>query len=171
MTTTKELRTHMYTSRIDIPESLRAKTIELLNTTLAASLDMWTQVKQAHWNVKGKDFYQVHLLFDDIADVLYPHIDEIAERITSLGGVAHGTARDSAKNSILPEYPNTEKLSEEGHLTAVADRLAAYGKHLRQAIAQTNEWEEQDTNDLLIAISREVDKKLWFIEAHFQKHV
>jgi starvation-inducible DNA-binding protein len=54
---------------------------------------------------------------------------------------------------------------------AIADRLAAYGKHLRQAIAKTNEWEEQDSNDLLIAISREVDKKLWFVEAHLQKHV
>lgn len=171
MTTTKEQRTHMYTTRIDIPESLRAKTIELLNETLAASLDMWSQTKQAHWNVKGKNFYQLHLLFDDIAEVLYPHMDEIAERITALGGVAHGTVKDSAKNSILPAYPNTEKLSEEGHLMAIADHLAAYGKHLRQAIAKTNEWEEQDTNDLLIAISREVDKKLWFVEAHLQKHV
>jgi starvation-inducible DNA-binding protein len=171
MTTTKEQRTHMYTTRIDIPESLRAKTIELLNETLAASLDMWSQTKQAHWNVKGKNFYQVHLLFDDIAEVLYPHIDEIAERITALGGVAHGTVKDSAKNSILPEYPNTEKMNEEDHLIAIADRLAAYGKHVRQAVAKTSEWEEQDTNDLLIAISREVDKKLWFIEAHLQKHV
>ncbi len=170
MTSTKELSTHLYTTRIDIPEATRTKTIQLLNSSLAASLDIWSQSKQAHWNVKGKDFYQLHLLFDDIASVLYEHIDTIAERITSLGGVAHGTARDSAKNSILPEYPDTEKMTEEDHLNALADRLAAYAKHLRDAIAKTSEWNEQDSNDLYIAISREVDKKLWFVEAHLQRH-
>src|SRR5476651_619077 len=101
MTTTTKTETHLYTTRIDIPEGTRTKTIQLLNGTLAAALDIWSQTKQAHWNVKGKDFYQLHLLFDDIAEVLYPHIDLIAERITSLGGVAHGTARNSAKNSVL----------------------------------------------------------------------
>lgn len=167
---TKQIETHLYTTRIDIPEGTRTKTIELLNSTLAASLDIWTQAKQAHWNVKGKDFYQLHLLFDDIADALYEHIDTIAERITALGGVAHGTARDSAKNSFLDDYPNTETMKEVDHINALADRLAAYAKHLRQSIAKTSEWNEQDTNDLYIEISREVDKKLWFLEAHIQHH-
>lgn len=170
MTSTKERATHLYTTRIDIPEATRTKTIQLLNSTLAASLDIWSQSKQAHWNVKGKDFYQLHLLFDDIASVLYEHIDTIAERITVLGGVAHGTARDSAKNSELPEYPDTEKMTEEDHLNALADRLAAYAKHLREGISKTSDWEEQDTSDLYTGISREVDKKLWFVEAHLQRH-
>jgi starvation-inducible DNA-binding protein len=169
MTTAKQ-EIHLYTTRIDIAESTRTKTIELLNSTLAAALDIWTQSKQAHWNVKGKDFYQLHLLFDDIAGVLYEHIDLIAERITALGGVAHGTAREAAKNSFLQEYPNTEKMTEEDHLNALAERLAAYAKHLRDAGSKTSEWSEQDTNDLYIEVSREVDKKLWFVEAHLQRH-
>jgi starvation-inducible DNA-binding protein len=163
------LETHLYKTRIDIPESTRAKVTELLNTSLAASLDIWTQTKQAHWNVKGKDFYQLHLLFDDVADVLYEHIDLIAERITTLGGIAHGTARNSASNSFLPEYPNTAEMNEEAHINAVAERLAAYAKHLREAIDKTDEWDDQDTNDLYVGISREVDKKLWFVEAHIQR--
>jgi starvation-inducible DNA-binding protein len=170
MTTTTKTETHLYTTRIDIPEGTRTKTIQLLNGTLAAALDIWTQTKQAHWNVKGKDFYQLHLLFDDIAEVLYPHIDLIAERITSLGGVAHGTARNAASNSILPEYPNTEKMAEEDHINALADRLAAYAKHVREGAKKTDEWEEQDSNDLYIEISRAVDQKLWFLEAHLQRH-
>jgi starvation-inducible DNA-binding protein len=169
-TTTKEQATHLYTTRIDIPEATRSKVIQQLNSTLAASLDIWSQTKQAHWNVKGKDFYQLHLLFDDIAGVLYEHIDLIAERVTALGGVANGTARQSAKNSALPEYPDTEKMSEEDHLNAVADRLAAYAKHLRQGISKCDELDDQDTNDLYVQISREVDKKLWFVEAHLQRH-
>ena len=170
MSTTKELATHLSTTRIDIPESTRVRTITLLNTTLATALDIWTQAKQAHWNVKGKDFYQLHLLFDDVAEALYVHIDLLAERITALGGIAHGTARNSAKNSLLPEYPDTEKISEEDHLNALADRLAIYAKHAREAISRTAELNDQGSNDLYIEISRVVDKKLWFIEAHLQRH-
>lgn len=167
---TTKTKTHLYSTRIDIPESVRAKTIELLNTTLAASLDIWTQAKQAHWNVKGKDFYQLHLLFDDVADALYEHIDMIAERATVLGGVAHGTARQSAQHSIIPEYPDTEEMREEDHLNALAERLALYGKHLREGIAEADKLDDQDTNDLYVEISRAVDKKLWFVEAHLQRH-
>ena len=170
MTTSTKQATHLYTTRIDIPEGTRSKTIQLLNSTLAAALDIWSQTKQAHWNVKGNHFYQYHLLFDDVAGVLYEHIDLIAERITVLGGVAHGTARNSGANSFLPEYPNTEKMSEEDHINAVADRLAAYAKHLREGMSKADEWGDLDTNDLYVEISRAVDKKLWFVEAHVQHH-
>ncbi|MDR3612031.1 MAG: DNA starvation/stationary phase protection protein Dps [Candidatus Obscuribacterales bacterium] len=168
--TTKQLETHMYTTHIDIPETTRSKVIQLLNVSLAASHDVWSQVKQAHWNVKGKDFYQLHLLFDEVATVVYEQIDELAERITTLGGTANGTTRQAAANSILPEYPNTEKMSEEDHINAVVERLALYGKHLREAIAKTAEWDEANTSDLYTGLSRDIDKKLWFVEAHVQRH-
>lgn len=165
--TTKQLDKHMYSTRIDIPENTRVRMSELLNTTLAATLDLWTQVKQAHWNVKGMNFYQLHLLFDEVATVVYEYIDLVAERITAVGGEAHGTARESAKTSFLPEYP-TLPISEKDHTIAVAERLAAYGKHIRDSIAKTNELGDPTTNDLYVEISREIDKKLWFIEAHLQ---
>lgn len=166
---TKQSTTHLYSSRIDLKESTREKVSEQLNKTLAACLDAWSQTKQAHWNVKGKDFYQLHLLFDDVASTLYEPIDMIAERITALGSIAHGTARNAAENSFLTEYPDTATMSEDDHLNALAERLAAFGKHLREGAAKCDEWDDQDTNDLYVEISREVDKKLWFIESHLQR--
>jgi starvation-inducible DNA-binding protein len=166
--TTKQLEKHMYSTRIDIPEATRVRVTELLNVTLAATLDLWTQVKQAHWNVKGMNFYQLHLLFDEVATVVYEYIDLVAERITALGGEAHGTVRESAKSSILPEYPSLP-ISEKDHTVALAERLAAYTKHIREGMAKTNELNDPTTNDLYIEISREIDKKLWFIEAHLQQ--
>ncbi len=165
--TTKHLEKGMYTTSIDIPESTRRASIELLNKTLAATLDLWSQIKQAHWNVKGMNFYQLHILFDEIAKVAYEYIDMVAERITAIGGEAHGTVRQSATKSFLPEYP-TLPISEKDHIIALAERLAAYGKHIRDGIAKTNELNEPTTNDLYIEISREIDAKLWFIEAHLQ---
>jgi starvation-inducible DNA-binding protein len=164
---TKNLEKGMYTTSIDIPETTRKVEIELLNKTLASTLDLWSQIKQAHWNVKGMNFYQLHILFDEIAKVVYEYIDMVAERVTALGGEAHGTVRHSANKSILPEYPALP-ISEKDHIIALAERLAAYGKHIREGIAKTNELNEPTTNDLYIEISREIDAKLWFIEAHLQ---
>ncbi len=161
-------KTRLYTSRIDLNESARIKSIELLNVSVASCLDIWSQTKQAHWNVKGLDFYQVHLLFDDVASTLFDPIDLLAERITALGGIACGTARNAAQNSIIPEYPDTEQMTEVDHLNALADRLAIFAKHLRQAMDSAASWDDQDTNDIYTQISREVDKKLWFTEAHLQ---
>jgi starvation-inducible DNA-binding protein len=155
----------MYATRIDIAEDIREKVNNLLNQSLAATLDLKTQTKQAHWNVKGTDFYQLHELFDEMAGELEEYVDLVAERITALGGTALGTARMAVAASILPEYP-LEAVGGIDHITALADRYAMYGKHLREAIDTTAELGDADTSDLYTEISRTIDKRLWFLEAH-----
>ena len=92
-----------FRSSVGVPESNRQALTTLLNLRLADTTDLHSQVKWAHWNVKGKDFYQLHLLFDSIAEHLENHIDTIAERITALGGVANGTVREAAAKSTIKE--------------------------------------------------------------------
>jgi starvation-inducible DNA-binding protein len=99
------LASRLYPTRIDIPTDARKQIVVLINQTLAATSDLKSQVKQAHWNVKGSDFYQLHELFDEIAGEIEEYVDMFAERITALGGYAMGTVRMAAENSILPEYP------------------------------------------------------------------
>jgi starvation-inducible DNA-binding protein len=164
------LSSRLYPTRIDIPAEARSQIVVLLNKTLAATSDLKTQVKQAHWNVKGTDFYQLHELFDEIAAELEEYVDMIAERVTALGGYAMGTARMAAANSILPEYP-TDILAGMEHVTALADRFAPYAKHLREAIDKTDELGDLDTADLYTEVSRTIDKRLWFLEAHLQAAV
>jgi starvation-inducible DNA-binding protein len=158
----------LYSTRIDIAEEIRIKVIDLLNKTLAATLDLKTQTKQAHWNVKGTDFYQLHELFDEMAGELEEYVDMVAERATALGGTALGTARIAAAESILPEYP-LDAVGGIEHITALADRYSAYGKHVREAIDTTDELGDADTADLYTEISRTIDKRLWFLEAHLVK--
>ncbi|MGK7938283.1 MAG: DNA starvation/stationary phase protection protein Dps [Xenococcaceae cyanobacterium] len=155
----------LYSTRIDIAEEVRVKVIDILNQSLAATLDLKTQTKQAHWNVKGTDFYQLHELFDEMSGELEEYVDMVAERVTALGGTALGTARMAASESILPEYP-LDAVSGIEHITALADRYAAYGKHVREAIDATDELGDADTADLYTEISRTIDKRLWFLEAH-----
>ncbi|MBP5975373.1 DNA starvation/stationary phase protection protein Dps [Brasilonema sp. CT11] len=166
----KNLSTRLYPTRIDIPAEARKQIVGILNQTLAASLDLKTQVKQAHWNVKGTDFYQLHEMFDEMAGELEEYIDMLAERITALGGYACGTVRMSAAASILPEYP-TDILMGMEHVTALADRFAPYAKHVREAIHKTDDLGDLDTADLYTEVSRTIDKRLWFLEAHLQAAV
>ncbi|MBD2105593.1 DNA starvation/stationary phase protection protein Dps [Nodosilinea sp. FACHB-13] len=157
-----------YPTRIDMSAEVRSQVCDVLNQTLAATLDLKTQTKQAHWNVKGMDFYQLHELFDELAGELEGYVDMVAERVTALGGTAMGTARIAASQSILPEYP-IDAVEGAEHIEALAERFAAYGKHVRAAIDTTDELGDADTADLYTEISRTIDMRLWFLEAHLVK--
>jgi starvation-inducible DNA-binding protein len=160
-------QTNTFPTSIDIPESKRARIIEILNARLADATDLKTQTKFAHWNVKGPQFFQLHELFDAIA----PHFDEyadlLAERAVQLGGVAHGTLRQAASTSSIPEYDFSAVTGTE-HVRALVRNIAKFAAQVRDAIDQTDELEDKDTADIFTEISRQTDKDLWFLEAHVQ---
>ena len=157
----------MHDTRIDLPARTRAKVIEPLNARLAEAIDLGAQAKHAHWNVKGPNFIALHELFDKVAEAVEEHIDELAERITALGGTAHGTIATAARASSLPPYP--AQVSEGlQHVDALATALAHFGKKIRKGIEEAGKQGDADTSDLYTGISRDVDKYLWFLEAHLQ---
>jgi len=156
-----------FSTRIDIADSSRDELVELLNSRLADTFDLYSQLKQAHWNVKGSDFIQLHELYDTIAESVLEYVDTIAERATALGGLALGTARMAAAASTLDEYP-ADAVAGLDTVAAIADRLGVYGASVRAAIEAALELDDQDTADLFIEVSRAIDKHLWFVEAHQQ---
>jgi starvation-inducible DNA-binding protein len=160
----------MYKTKIDLSEKVRRNVIVILNDRLAEAIDLQSQIKQAHWNVKGPHFIALHELFDKISDVVLDQVDEIAERITSLGGTAEGTVTVAAKRSKLKNYP-LSITSGKDHLFYLSTQVAAFGKSVRAAIDDTDELGDKDTADLFTGISRGLDKYLWFLEAHLQDKV
>ncbi len=157
----------MYKTKIDLPEKTRRNVIAILNDRLADAIDLQSQVKQAHWNVKGPNFIALHELFDKISDAALEQIDQIAERVTALGGTAEGTVAVAAKRSRLKNYPLSITAGKD-HLYYLSTQLAAFGKSVRAAIDATAEIGDADTADLFTGISRDLDKHLWFLEAHLQ---
>ncbi len=167
MPTTKKALTNLHKTKIDLPEENREKIVAILNARLADAADLKSQAKQAHWNVKGMNFIALHELFDQVATEIEAHTDTIAERITTLGGIALGTVRLAAEKSTLKEYPH--EISEgASHVEALSDALAQFGKSVREGIDETDKLEDKDTADVLTEVSRSVDKLLWFVEAHLQ---
>jgi len=157
----------LHETKIDLAKETRQELVGILNQSLADSIDLVYQAKQAHWNVKGPNFIALHELFDRVATELDTHVDDIAERITSMGGVARGTVRLSAENSSLAEYPH-EISDGTAHVDALSTALSDFGSKVRKNIDTTDELGDKDTADLYTGISRNVDKLLWFVEAHNQ---
>lgn len=156
-----------YKTSIDLDIETREQMISLLNQQLADTFDLYSQTKQAHWNVKGQQFFQLHELFDQLAGSVLGHVDTIAERATALGGTALGTARMSAAASRLPEYPATVSGSMES-VETLSERYAALAATTREAIEKADKLGDMDTADIFTEVSRNLDKSLWFLEAHIQ---
>ena len=151
-----------------LTDNARKTSISELNGRLADAIALALAAKQAHWNVKGRNFIAVHELFDTVHTNLREQIDIFAERVQQLDGVAVGTAEKVSGATTLPEYP-TDLTRAEDHIRALCDRFRDHGERLRAAIDATDEAGDADTADIFTAASRSVDKDLWFMESHLEE--
>lgn len=156
-----------FPTRVDLPGDARVALGLILNERLADFLDLERQAKQAHWNVKGPRFIQLHELFDAVAALAVGWADDIAERAVQLGCVAEGTVQAVASRSELPTAPlNVSSADEWVHV--VAEALAFCANASRADIADAEAAGDAVTTDLLTRITGEADKQLWFVESHLQ---
>lgn len=158
----------MHLTHSDIAPATRKKVASILAPLLADALDLYSQAKQAHWNVRGPQFIALHELFDKVASEVSEVADEVAERMLQLGVEAPGTVRVAARNSRLKEYPHVTG-SGEAHCDALARAIAAFTANSRKAIDQTDSAGDAVTADMLTEITSGLDKQRWFVEAHLLK--
>ena len=156
-----------YKSPSPLPEAARAAVSETLNKRLADGLDLHSQIKVAHWNIKGPHFSALHPLFETFAVSLANHNDTIAERAVTLGGRAFGTARHVAATSKLPEYPQETSRDLE-HVKLLADRIETYLNGLRESRGVAEEHKDTDSVDALTAVITEFEKHAWFLRASLE---
>ena len=121
----------MFKSPSPLSEAARESIGRSLNATLAEGLDLHSQIKVAHWNVKGMHFASLHPLFETFAVALAAFNDQVAERAVTLGSKAYGTARHVAKVSSLPEYPQ-ETTRDLEHVKLLVERIESYLVNVRK---------------------------------------
>ena len=157
----------MYKSPSPLSEPTRQAIGESLNATLAEGLDLHSQIKVAHWNVKGMHFAALHPLFETFAVALAAFNDQVAERAVTLGSKAYGTARHVAKVSTLPEYPQ-ETTRDLDHVKLLVERMESYLVNVRKGRDNAEKEKDQDTVDLLTGIIVEFEKNAWFLRASLE---
>jgi len=160
----------MHSTHNTLPEHTRSQVCDILSARLMDSSDLYFQAKTAHWNVKGPNFIGLHKLFDKLAECAAEWSDLIAERLVQLGGQAEGTVQVVSERTSLEPYPPSI-VDEHDHVHAISAALAQFGEHVRDGIEKTEELGDMGSSDLLIDVARDVDKLLWFVEAHLGEAV
>ncbi|MEX6506193.1 DNA starvation/stationary phase protection protein Dps [Jiella sp. M17.18] len=160
-------KTKLHSTMNPLSENIRGSMVELLQTHLATAVDITYQTKQAHWNVKGMNFIAVHKLFDELHELTEDYVDTIAERLTALGGQAHGTVQAAAQNTLLDPYP-LDLVRSEDHLKRLTESYAKWSAAVEKGIEEAEEAGDPLTSDLLTAVGRGLDKSIYFMESHFQ---
>ena len=153
-----------YKSPSPLPEKDREQIAASLNARLADGLDLHSQIKVAHWNVKGPQFAALHPLFETFAVGLALHNDALAERAVTLGAQVRGSARYVARASTLPEYP-AEASQGLVHVRLLAERFEQFVEGLRATRRLATELGDEDTVDLVNGVVQEFEKHAWFLRA------
>lgn len=154
----------MYKTPSKLSETARTELISALNARLVDGLDLHSQIKVAHWNVRGPQFPALHPLFETFANQLATFNDSIAERAVTLGGLATGTARHVSKTSRLPDYPQDTTRDLE-HVKLLAERFEIYLQGVRDARALAAKNGDDESEGLLTDVVTELEKNTWFLRA------
>jgi starvation-inducible DNA-binding protein len=149
-----------------LSEKVCQTSVERLNQILADTMTLRDLYKKHHWQVSGKTFYQLHLLFDKHFDEQAELVDQIAERIQSLGGLSYAMAADVAENANIPRPPK----GREEVPVQISRLLTAHEIVLQQARAsarKATEIGDDGTNDLLVSnVIRTNEMQVWFLAEH-----
>lgn len=155
----------MKTTKNKLPSGVRAKSVDILQKRLAEAIDLHSQLKQAHWNVKGKHFLSLHKIFGKVSNQVESQVDDIAERLVQLGGIANGTLAHVSMHSALPDFPASET-SQDKLVELISDRLAQYGAALLNDFTDLEKLGDHGSGNMIIGFCQDIDKSLWKIESY-----
>ncbi|MFA6457615.1 MAG: DNA starvation/stationary phase protection protein [Bacteroidota bacterium] len=151
---------------IDITEAHQKEIAQLLNTLLADEYVLYTKTRNAHWNVQGPNFIELHKFFETQYDALDIIIDDAAERVRALGHFALGTLKDFITITRLSEH--NHDFSNDKHIiqTLLEDHETVI-RFLRKDISFISEQNKDlGTADFLTGLMEQHEKMSWMLRAH-----
>ncbi|MBD7907759.1 Dps family protein [Sporosarcina gallistercoris] len=142
---------------------MSAELIKELNTQVSTWSVMYTKLHNYHWYVKGKQFFTLHAKFEELYDEATQHMDDIAERILTLGGKPTATLTEHLNESVVKEADGSEK-AEQMVATIIKD-FDAIMKSLKTGMKLAGDAGDFMTEDLLNAIYQGIEKHQWMLNA------
>jgi starvation-inducible DNA-binding protein len=153
----------MSTVKSPLPDDARKATGTALQESLVDLIDLHLLAKQAHWNLKGRNFRSIHLQLDEVVDLAREHADTLAERAAAIGVNPDGRARTVADSTKVRQL-DAGYLQDDKAVAATTDILAEMSKRFRERIKTTDET-DRVTQDLLISVAQDLEKQHWMFEA------
>jgi starvation-inducible DNA-binding protein len=152
-------------SKLEIKPDSREPLVKLMQPLLASLQDFQSQVRFCHWNLKGPQFIALHKHFDDLYALVDTMIDDMGERIITIGGIARGLLRDALEMTRLKE-PKYSGFTAQIMVPVLADACATVANECRSAIAKANDYDDALTVDLLTQTARELEKQHFLLASN-----
>lgn len=149
-----------------IPETDAKKLIDELQARLTDYNDLHLILKHAHWNVTGPNFIAVHEMIDPQVELVRGYADEVAERVSTLGGSPLGTPAGHIENRTPLAY-DVNRGSTQDHLAELNEVYTKVIEGVRDSRAIAGDL-DPITEDVLIAQAAELEKFQWFVRAHLE---
>ena len=147
---------------LDVDRRLNAAGI--LQELLIDLIDLSLQGKQAHWNLRGRMFRDLHLLLDEVVDAARDYSDQVAERCLALGVAADGRLATVATGTHLEPFPEG-RVEDHQVVELVTARLQTVSEVGRSRLGQLGEL-DQVSQDLVNEVLAGIEKYLWMVESH-----
>lgn len=147
----------------DLSTDAREQSVGTLQTWLPCLIAGALRLKQAHWNLRGMRFKSVHEQLDEILEDHRTAIDDVAERIATLGGAADGLPQTVASTNALGSFP-AGLLTVEQAITTICEDLAVTVREGRKCISSLGEVDPV-SQDLAIAIVGTIEKHHWMLHS------
>ena len=154
--------------KIGIAKKELESSINCLTTVLANEVLIYTKTRKFHWNVSGNSFMELHKLFESQYTALEQEIDEVAERISKLGGKAIGTMKEFIDHSILKENSDSEVGQQEMLKELLSDHETVL-KQLREYIKSVEETDDFGTADFITGLLQKHEDKSWMLRQYINR--
>lgn len=158
----------MHFKRFSLPEQARTAVARDLQGTLVDLIDLAMQTKQAHWNLTGREFQEIHEKLDENEAAYRTHIDNVAERMLMIGVAADGRSSTVSSTTGLPPFPEGE-IAVAQAISQLADSLHTAIQHARERQGRIGELDAV-TEDLLIGLINDLEMHLWMFQAQEAAH-
>lgn len=140
-----------------------------LNVLLANFQRYYQNLRGIHWNIKGKRFFDLHVKFEELYTDANIKVDEIAERILTLGGVPQHTFEDYIEHSKVPVGKNITQ--DEDAIRLIVDSLKELLIIERQILHASDEADDEGTNAMMSDFITEQEKTVWMMKAWLAEEV
>ena len=154
----------MKAEKISLDEKKEKPVVDHLNELLANYHIHYQKVRGCHWNVKGNNFFTLHLKFEELYTVALTTIDELAERILTLGKSPYSTFADYIKESTIEEI-NTIGLKDTAMVKAIVQDMATLIKMERDLLEITADAGDDGTNDMINRFMQFKEKNTWMLRS------
>lgn len=137
--------------------------VKEMNTQVSSWSVLYTKLHNYHWYVKGHQFFTLHIKFEELYGEATAHMDEIAERILTLGGNPVATLKEHLEQSVVSEASGNEKADDM--VRTIATDYEKIMKSLKKGMTLASEANDDMTEDLLNATYQNIEKHQWMLNA------